>query len=461
MNAKCLKYTRLLLGVLWSLLFVSCGKDRADEYYELVGANGWIHKTVLANYLYKVSAEQVEFSQSDYIRLKPQEFFQRMLSPLDGKDGVYFSHLDSVNAISRVDDTEISYGFQYQRSEDNIFRILYVEPNSPAEEAGLKRGDWVLKINGENITTSIFDRYVKNPVDACKYTVISKDANGKEIQRVINMPAPRLMVKQDLLVDSLYNIGGKKVAYLVYNGFNLSSLNTTKAVMDRICSEQPDEVIVDLRYNGGGFLNICRMMATYLAPKEVMGKNIFVAEPSGAFYTFEKVVPSLANSSFAYSITVPSMNYKHLFFITSNVTASAAESLIFGLKNNLGTRVQQVGCTTFGKNVAQTYFTNKEYAQLEMWLTTDSICNEQGMSGFSVGLKPDNQFAENPEINGNIDLLPLGSTSDPFLSPIFYYIENGKYPDKQTSGSSRTAGVHISRQIVYSSIDEYQRMAIK
>ena len=119
-------------------LLSSCGEDRSGEYYALIATKTWIYEVMQENYLFyeDIPAEE----KLDFFE-KPAEFLASAASSRDQKNGYVFSHVDSVS--SRATSTYPCFGMEAALVSSNYgggnaLRILYIQPDSPAEEAGLK-----------------------------------------------------------------------------------------------------------------------------------------------------------------------------------------------------------------------------------------------------------------------------------------------------------------------------------
>lgn len=461
--------TIVLLFVL--SLLASCGKDRAEEYYELVGSKKWIYDTVLAEYLYKDDEITKSFTPKEFISLDPSKFFTQMLSKKDGKsvqgNFYYYSHLDSITpggdtqaALAGLDEVT-DYGFEYVLvslgNNGLMLRVLYVEPGSPAEVAGLKRGDWIGKIDKQDLSTDLVKSKIRYPQTGCTLTRYKLSADGTSLLKdsEVTVGAPVAYVPSSLLLDSVYQVGQKKVAYILFNHFNIDDLGHTVERMNRLVEAQPDEVILDLRYNGGGYLSLAQMMATYLIQPANINKVFLTSKPNGDIFHFEKRKYSTDSPKQSYSLTDTYMHYNHLFILTSSGTASASETMINGLRPYLHTQLQQVGETTFGKNVMQRLYTNDLYPNLQMWLTTDYVSNSEGFYEYADGLTPAYKVSE--DIGGIMPELP--SEEDPLLKSVYEFIRTGAYPKE--SVASRTNSLHRQATVVYKSLDRFHKMAIK
>lgn len=136
----------LLGGLLALTSLFSCGVDRWPEYYPWTGRDLWIDSVMREDYLWY--EEIPSFDDLNYF-LEPQSFLDAAKSEKD-------------NGISSVDTllttSTPSYGFDYSLSQvpDNdtayYAMVTYVVPESPAAEAGLKRGEWIMMVNNDYIT---------------------------------------------------------------------------------------------------------------------------------------------------------------------------------------------------------------------------------------------------------------------------------------------------------------------
>ena len=145
-------------------------------------------------------------------------------------------------------------------------------PGSPAAEAGLKRGDWIIAVGSEtpNVTnTSAF--YSGSETTFLLADVVRK---GNEVtfykRKTISIAASRAVEDTPFLKDSVYTINGKKIGYLVYNNFSSGSDDESTAYDDRMKqifaefkAENVGEFVLDLRYNQGGLVTCAQLMTSF------------------------------------------------------------------------------------------------------------------------------------------------------------------------------------------------------
>lgn len=430
-------------------LLSSCGEDRSGEYYALIATKTWIYEVMQENYLFyeDIPAEE----KLDFFK-KPADFLASAASSKDQKGGYVFSHVDSVLTTSRATSTYPCFGFEAALVRElNALRVLYVQPNSPAKEAGLKRGDWIIAIDSQKISISNYSTYITHPTKAHRFTlgkynpypenVDDPEFNYVEFDTlgVVQMPEPRYVEEQDVLKYGIISSGNRKAFYLLYNEFG-EDTKALKEVLSQLGGQQFDDFILDLRYNPGGYVNTAHELGSALAPATAMGQPFLHMIYNDKINKTETL--NLEASPLTGGVN---LSYENLYVLTSENTASASEIIINCLKPYMEGRLYQVGAATFGKNVAQQLFTNAEAPGIELWLTTTYLSNSQGYYDyFKEGLLPDFEIEE----NYGAELGDFGSAEDQLMQPVLYRMENGSFPvvtnpdeseDATTLSRSRTS----------------------
>lgn len=435
------------IGLLFPSLFLaSCGQDRSGEYYALIGAKTWMYEVMQQHYLFYEdlpAEEELNFFN------RPEAFLQSVVSSRDQKNGSVFSHIDSVN-VSRVQSDYPTFGLEgaliRNANGDYVVHILYVYPDSPAAEVGLKRNDWVVDVNGRALNTGNYVEYFQRPVSSCRYRVATvKD--GLPDTSYIDMPAPRMINQPSVLTSKMISVGSRKAFYILYNSFETADEDLLKVAFNEAMVQSPDDIILDLRYNPGGYVSTAQLLSTVLAPQGAMGQpwmNMIFndkTEPQTQTYTFDSgLLQGVSN-----------LSYEHLYVITTSNTASAAEIIINTLRPYLGDRLLQVGTSTFGKNVAQSLFTDESYPQLEFWLTTAYVSNSEGFyEYYDNGLQPDYEAEEDLTAT----LGEFGTEQDSLMVPVLYHLKNGTFPvtGSDPEVQSRNYGRNKRKEVVYNPI---------
>lgn len=444
----------LITGCLTLLsVFASCWQDRSGEYYALVGSKSWIYTTMQEYYLYYQDVP--EESELDFFQ-KPAEFLSAAASEKDGKNGVLYSHIDSVKTAStRTLSDSPTFGFEAVMLQtpqgEYALQVLYTQPQSPAEEAGLKRGDLIIGADSMKISSSDYTKYVTNPTAAHLFTLGSYNAESEQIDTIgtVQMPAPRIIEIQNLLKTSLINTGNRKAAYILYNEFGEDEIPQWQSLYSQLAAAQPDDIILDLRYNPGGYVSTAQVVGTLLAPQSALGQTMLYMTGNDKLnltetYTFDtNLLPGGST-----------LSYQNLYVITSGNTASASEIIINCLRPYMTGNLYQVGEATFGKNVAQALYTNDQYPQLELWLTTYYLSNADGYKDYDVeGLPAD--YTQSEPYGGNLG--ELGTETDPLMQPILAHMATGSFPAAEAAATRITASPRML--VVRNSVEEKQKTA--
>jgi C-terminal processing protease CtpA/Prc len=258
-------------------------------------------------------------------------------------------------AIKKTEWNNSSTGFVQQTNAEskdlgmNVFfrvegdlRVRYVEPQSAAGKAGVRRGWRITRINGStNVNTSNAATITKGVYESNSGTFTFQKPDGTTVDVTLNANSYN---EHPVVLDSVYAAGSKRVGYLVFNSFlgdTARIYNDFNRVFSRFAREGINELVIDLRYNGGGYVNVQERLANYIINSSSSGK-VMLTE------TFND-----KNTRYNKSINfrkLGTVNLNRVFFIVSNSTASASELLINNLKPYMDVRL--VGpSSTHGKPV--------------------------------------------------------------------------------------------------------------
>ncbi|WP_460638045.1 S41 family peptidase [Larkinella harenae] len=323
----------------------------------------------------------------------------------------------SLNGEQKTTGLEVKYYLREQGSTNVIMKVLYVLPGSPAEKAGLKRGEIVSAINGQKLTTSNYASLASDPT-TFNYG-IAKVENGKIVDTQTVKTATATVFQQNpVLLDSIYIIGGKRIGYLVYNQFipgpNGSTTPTYDQKLEQVFSKFKargvNELVLDLRYNPGGFVSSSVKLASMIA------KGV---DASQTFYRTEynkEVMAALEKEGKADQLTVRFQNktqniggnLSRVFVLTTGGTASASELIINGLKPFMP--VITIGETTYGKNVGSITISDQTgKIKWGMQPIVFKSFNALNQSNYSTGFTPTIAKSEPLEVK------PLGDLQETYL----------------------------------------------
>lgn len=435
---------RNLLIVLTGLLvmplyFGGCAVDRWEAYAGQTRTDRWIDDTMRVWYYWK---QDIPHTNDLNYFSPPFEFFASVLSEQDGKDGQPFSTIDSLDAPATrgVPSTDYGYGFQYTTNhvEDNdtalYARLLYVSPDSPAGEAGLERGDWILEMDGEPITENNYSRL--NGGEGITLTVGYYDAAQDTILAYAEpqtLAPARTFYDNPVHYRNVYVSGSKRVGYLVYNHFTggLTENGTEydddlREAFSYFATEQVNEFVLDLRYNNGGQLSCASLLCAMLAPSSALGQTLAYLEFNESIGEQEMVFDESLIQGGA------NLNLSRLYVLTSTETASASEMLINCLKPYM--EVVLVGGTTVGKNVASRAFVNEEL-MLEMRPIVCKLYNADRESEYAEGFTADVSVDENGDM---ARFLPFGNPDELMLYTALNLINGTQSGTQQAAAQTVT-----------------------
>ena len=426
----------LYLLALFSLLVInfSCEKDDpVPDSTEVANekVNSWILENMQLYYLWNTKIP----SRTDK-SLNPKNYFNSLLYKAEDRfSWIQDNFTDLLNSLSGIE-MEGGYNYVLARISDTpsdvIGIINYIKPNSPASRTDLKRGDLFRTINGTKLTVNNY-RDLLNALSS-PHTLGIVDSKLNPIKEV------RLSVveyaENPVLLDTVYSIAGKKIGYLVYNFFAEDSGDNTNVyikelntIFGQFKTTGIDELILDLRYNGGGSLTTCAELASMISNQNksqifgIMQYNAGVDQAlkkrKGADYNKSYFADNLekhdSKGNVTESVPVNKLtNLNRLFVITSERTASASEILINGLKAYM--EVVLIGDVTCGKNVGSItiYEDDTEKQKTNKWGMQPIIvklANAKNFSDFGNGFTPDVEISEYE----HLPFLPFGDTNEPML----------------------------------------------
>lgn len=426
------------------LLCGACGEDRTYQFVEKTERCQWIYDIMTEWYLW--ADEMPKPSDAQFFG-DPETFFKKLIVSKD-KYSYMEKKGDAEEGATRAINLTSSYGIDFalyvdpvtqsQSSPERVARVLYVLPGSPADVAGVKRGQWITGIGDVSLTTENYFGLINGPAT----TLVTSELNYSnpdslywQAGKTLSLAPSRHMEDNPFYVDTVYQVHGRRVAYLMYNRFstgpddtgNETQYNTQmRSIFQRFKAQEPTDFILDLRYNPGGYLTCAQVLASLMAPAEAMGKIFCKLEYSdtedfhrGEVFLFDEKLTAGAG-----------LGLSRVYIITSSLTASASESIINGLIPFLGKEnVILVGSRTEGKNVASLTF-NSPYDYI-LHPIVATVYNGNGESDYANGFEP---TVPVDELMSIAPLYPLGDVRELMLNTTLSTIlVNAKKEETRTS----------------------------
>ncbi|MDD2242445.1 MAG: S41 family peptidase [Bacteroidales bacterium] len=315
-----------------------------------------------------------------------------------------------------------------------------VYDNSPLSAQGVTRGWQLTKLNNTDVMTLINAKTFNSTLDTSPLTFTYKDLNGTEhtfttskaIVQTKSVPKTAIYTNSDY--PSLSPTA--KVGYMLYTSFTASLESEVTTAIQNFKSSGITDLIVDLRYNGGGDLSVCKDFASLLVPPAGDGKTFIQLKHNSKYTSYD----SQSSSVYKFSRSSNSLDLNRIFFITGSGTASASESLINGLKPF--TNIKQVGDTTYGKPNGMYVYTYPDNSAgtsaLEyVFLPICFYCvNSEGGGYFDNGIVPDNYRYD--------DIYHDFGVKEDLISACLSYIATGSYPAKPSKSPYASATKALS-----------------
>ncbi len=299
--------------------------------------------------------------------------------------------------------------------KEGDLRVKYVEKASPAGIAGIRRGWRITKINGNtNITTTNSKFLVDNIYSSPGSNITFEKPDGSVVDVALKAAGYQ---ENPIFLDSVYTAGSKKAGYVVFNSFlgdTTQIYNQFQRIFNRFSQESVNEVVIDLRYNGGGYVSVQDKLANYLINSSGNGNIMMNQQYNDKYKQF--------NSTTRFR-KLGSLNLSRIFFIVSNGTASASELLINNLKPYLDVKV--VGpSNSYGKPVGFFPIPVKDWY---IFPVSFRSTNKNGEGSYFDGIKTDNKAADGLDKE-------WGDRSEPCLASIIRFISTGAFSRAETAG---------------------------
>ena len=312
-------------------------------------------------------------------------------------------------------------GLEVTDRPDLPLLIRYIEPRSPAAVAGLARGDQILTVNGVPASQVIADN---------DYTALSPDQVGQSLSLDVRGPAGDRTVVLSAAVYPLVPVnnvsvvrtpGGKAVGYLVVKDMLTQALTPADAAFASFKASGVREVVIDLRYNGGGLVSAAAGLASYPSAARTAGQTY-----ASLLYNDRH---SGSNQSYLFKNYANALGLSRVYVLTGPRTCSASEQLINGLRPFVD--VVTIGDTTCGKPVGF-------LPQDDGCGTTYSVVNFESVNARNEGRFFDGFDATCPV--GEDWSQPLGSVGEPLLAEALDHADTGLCSSFLAGGRARAQG---------------------
>ncbi|GAB3429353.1 S41 family peptidase [Niabella aquatica] len=387
-----------------SVIFISCEKNDTVDTPDISASGTRLEQSLDSLYLYAretylwyqalpdynsfhpqgyadagddLTALQKELSAIAALAINPQtgksyEFrqgYEQLLYSYIAKGNIFTGRSASVDIEGRGNDM----GLDMAIIAGNEVYVKYVETGSPAAEAGIVRGMKVMGIDG--VDRMLNSSNISAALAGAEAGITLQKPDGTNMHVTLQK---KIYTASPVLKSAVINAGGIKAGYIALSRF--SSLANGKSFIDAVFNQLSGEnitgLIVDLRYNNGGYIETAEYVADLIAPASINGSVMYAehfnellqqskapilktipylddqGNPvfiNGRTATYADVDFSVSGNTYRFSKKGALTGIQRIVFIVSGITASAGELLINCFKPYVD--VKLVGSDTYGKPV--------------------------------------------------------------------------------------------------------------
>ncbi|MDZ7590656.1 MAG: S41 family peptidase [Rubrivivax sp.] len=432
---------RLAVALAAAALLAACGGDDDGPESVLPPASCSVadHQQWLGNYMndwyfwYRLSPHPDAAAYADV-----ESYFEALLYA--GTDPAFaadrFSRSESTESFNRFygEGSTLGHGVSVAGLEVSgqpaaPLYVRQVEPLSPAAAQGVQRGDEVLAMNG---------RSAGELIAADDFSDLTADAVGEPLTLELRRGSVRRTVVVHATVFTLTPVSGaavlttaagRKLGYVAVKDMIAQALAPMEAAFSLFLAEGVTDVVLDLRYNGGGLVSTGGTLASYVAGSRGSGRRY-----ATLLYNDKR---SDSNQSFGFSALPSALSLPRVFVLMGRRTCSASEQVINGLRG-VGVEVVAIGETSCGKPVGSLPASacDRTYSIVNFESVNDR--NEgRYFDGFDATCEVAEDFTE-----------VQGSPADPLVTVAMQFADGGSCPVPTAAGATRkqTLGARAARR---------------
>ena len=362
----------------------------------------------------------------------PEEYLEAVrYRPLDE----HFSYITSRAANDALFSDSQYIGFGLSTTIDGTeMRVLQVFDDSPAAEAGLARGDRIVEIDGRHVSALIDSGAIGGAFGPGDVGVVSSIAfksrnNGDERRATMTK---RFVTIPTVSLTRVFKVDGRTVGYIFFRNFVRPSTDALNAAFAALREARATELILDLRYNGGGLVDVAVHLSSLIGGTLTNGQIFaeFRHNDRNARY----------NEALRFSDTEGALSLSRLVVIATRSSASASELVINGLRPFIPVTV--IGDRTYGKPVGQygIDFCDKTLAPVAF-----SLVNADAQGDYFDGITADCTAPDDIEHD-------LGAVDEGSLAEALHFIGTGACSASTQTSKTFRARTNVHRATGWQSV---------
>lgn len=361
------------------------------------------------------------------------DYFTAILAPPPLDRFSFSAPVDDADALEEAQAFDVGIHWVNTGTADApLWRIARVEPSSPAEYAGLQRGDTLTGPIRTNLRT--------NTKQALFYD-FGFLRNGFLLQANLQ---PRAIFEDPVGPVVQIRQNSSNIAYLAFESFYANAQDQLIEAFQKMARNETTDLVLDLRYNPGGFLYIASTLASMLTPlPTLLAQPVFVQLQPNAkqldlyrdavLFMFPDVQYVADIARFGTGTVLPQLQLQSVYVLTTEATCSASESVINGLRG-VGVTVHTIGTTTCGKPYGMLRQDNcgESYYPVQF-----KGVNALGQSDFANGFAPTCTVADDLDH-------PRGDPQEAQLKAAIAHMQTGSCPVDERMVARSAATLQMS-----------------
>ncbi len=307
----------------------------------------------------------------------------------------------------------VGIGFGSKQLSPEELRVSQVFPDSPASEAGLLRGDYLLAINrrpgpdliaGGELGAELGPSEIGYTLELTWRSLTGRESSAVVTKRLVTIPT----VSQ----TAVFNVKGLPVGYIHFRNFVEPSVPALDQAFNELRARGVTDLILDLRYNGGGLVSVAQHLASLIGGMRT-NTQVFVEYIHNDKQTDR-------NQKVRFQDPAAALDMPRVVIITSRAAASSSELVINGLDPFIP--VTLIGRRTFGKPVGQYGF---DFCEKVFFPVSFKSVNARGVGDYFGGLPVDCEARDG--LNK-----PLANPEEATLAEALHYLRDGSCSPEST-----------------------------
>lgn len=331
--------------------------------YSLIGGKDARRMEKIVSRYGKLYDMQTKLNSQGYYKVSLNKEMNAMYKALFKSVGdeytEYMTKQETKSWNSYLNGTFSGIGVVFSKNSDGVYQIVQVLDNSPAKKAGLKAGDQILSVNGKTYKSmETMAKKIRGKAGTGVKLKIRRSGTVKTVS----------VIRGEVEEQSVYSrrMNGN-IGYIYISSFSQDTYKEFNSALKKFEAKNVKGVVIDLRNNGGGYMDQGLKVADRLLPE---GTITYMKNRAGkkTYYNSDENCTKL----------------KYVLLV-NQYTASSSEIVAAAVKDNHGGKI--VGVTTYGKGVVQSQYNYKDGSSFKM--TVYQYFSPKGHVINKKGVRPD------------------------------------------------------------------------